>query len=134
MFEVTTFEVRPDEDKTSEETTFEEPSSSLLLSSLELSDTQVYEPSIRARLGTAARLCTLDPGPSTSRASSATRTACGHTTFEVTCFEMTTFEETTFEVTPFEAKLAADNQSEETTFLSDTLPPADTPSLRMCSV
>jgi len=30
-------------------------SSSLLLSSLELSDTQVYEPYIRARLGTAAK-------------------------------------------------------------------------------
>ena len=32
-------------------------SSSLLLSSLELSDTQVYEPSIRALLGTASHLC-----------------------------------------------------------------------------
>ena len=32
-------------------------SSSLLLSSLELSDTKVYEPYIRARLGTAAHLC-----------------------------------------------------------------------------
>jgi len=32
-------------------------SSSLLLSSLELSDTHVYEPLIRARLGTAAHLC-----------------------------------------------------------------------------
>ena len=32
-------------------------SSSLLLSSLELSDTQVYEPEIRARLGTAAHFC-----------------------------------------------------------------------------
>ena len=32
-------------------------SSSLLLSSLELSDTKVYEPSIRARLGTAAHFC-----------------------------------------------------------------------------
>jgi len=32
-------------------------SSSLLLSSLELSDTQVYEPYIRARLGTAAHFC-----------------------------------------------------------------------------
>ena len=31
--------------------------SSLLLSSLELSDAQVYEPYIRARLGTAAHLC-----------------------------------------------------------------------------
>ena len=31
--------------------------SSLLLSSLELSDTKVYEPSIRARLGTAAHFC-----------------------------------------------------------------------------
>jgi len=31
--------------------------SSLLLSSLELSDTKVYEPEIRARLGTAARFC-----------------------------------------------------------------------------
>ena len=30
-------------------------SSSVLLSSLELSDTQVYEPQIRARLGTTAR-------------------------------------------------------------------------------
>ena len=30
---------------------------SLLLSSLELSDTQVYEPEIRARLGTAAHFC-----------------------------------------------------------------------------
>jgi len=33
------------------------PSSSLLLSSLELSDAKVYEPSIRARLGTAAHFC-----------------------------------------------------------------------------
>jgi len=32
-------------------------SSSLLLASLELSDTQVYDPSIRARLGTAAHFC-----------------------------------------------------------------------------
>ena len=32
-------------------------SSSLLLSSLELSDTNVYEPYIRARLGTAAHFC-----------------------------------------------------------------------------
>ena len=32
-------------------------SSSLLLSSLELSDTQVYEPQIRALLGTAAHFC-----------------------------------------------------------------------------
>jgi len=32
-------------------------SSSLLPSSLELSDTKVYEPQIRARLGTAAHLC-----------------------------------------------------------------------------
>ena len=32
-------------------------SSSLLVSSLELSDTQVYEPQIRACLGTAARFC-----------------------------------------------------------------------------
>ena len=32
-------------------------SSSLLLSSLELSDTKVYEPEIRARLGTAAHFC-----------------------------------------------------------------------------
>ena len=32
-------------------------SSSLLLSSLELSDTQVYEPSIRALLGTASHFC-----------------------------------------------------------------------------
>jgi len=32
-------------------------SSSLLLSSLELSDTQVYAPSIRARLGTAEHFC-----------------------------------------------------------------------------
>jgi len=31
--------------------------SSLLLSRLESSDTKVYEPSIRARLGTAAHLC-----------------------------------------------------------------------------
>ena len=31
--------------------------SSLLLSSLELSDTKVYEPEIRARLGTAAYFC-----------------------------------------------------------------------------
>ena len=31
--------------------------SSLLLSSLELSDTKVYEPQIRARLGTAAHFC-----------------------------------------------------------------------------
>jgi len=35
------------------------PSSSLLLSSLELSDTHVYEPQMRARLGTAAYLCVL---------------------------------------------------------------------------
>ena len=34
-----------------------ESSSSVLLSSLELSDTQVCEPSIRARLGTAAHFC-----------------------------------------------------------------------------
>ena len=35
-----------------------QPSSSLLLSSLELSvDTKVYEPSVRARLGTAAHFC-----------------------------------------------------------------------------
>ena len=33
-------------------------SSSLLLSSLALIDTQVYEPEIRARLGTAAHFCT----------------------------------------------------------------------------
>ena len=32
-------------------------SSSLLLSSIELSDTQVYEPYIRARLGTASHFC-----------------------------------------------------------------------------
>jgi len=32
-------------------------SSSLLLSSLELSDTKVYAPQIRARLGTAAHFC-----------------------------------------------------------------------------
>jgi len=32
-------------------------SSSVLLSSLELSDTKVYEPSIRARLGTASHFC-----------------------------------------------------------------------------
>ena len=32
-------------------------SSSLLLSRLELSDTQVYQPQIRARLGTAAHFC-----------------------------------------------------------------------------
>ena len=32
-------------------------SSSLLLSSLELSDTQVYEPQIRALLGTASHFC-----------------------------------------------------------------------------
>ena len=32
-------------------------SDSLLLSSLEMSDTDVYEPSIRARLGTAAHFC-----------------------------------------------------------------------------
>ena len=32
-------------------------SSSLLLSNLELSDTKVYEPYIRARLGTAAHFC-----------------------------------------------------------------------------
>ena len=32
-------------------------SSSLLLSSLELSDTQVYEPQLRALLGTAAHFC-----------------------------------------------------------------------------
>ena len=32
-------------------------SSSLVLSSLELSDTKVYEPSIRARLGTASHFC-----------------------------------------------------------------------------
>jgi len=31
--------------------------SSLLLSSLEMSDTKVYEPQIRARLGTAAHFC-----------------------------------------------------------------------------
>ena len=31
--------------------------SSLLLSSLELSDTKVYEPQMRARLGTAAHFC-----------------------------------------------------------------------------
>ena len=31
--------------------------SSLLLPNLELSDTKVYEPSIRARLGTAAHFC-----------------------------------------------------------------------------
>jgi len=36
----------------------EHPSSpSLLLSSLELSDTQVYEPSVRALLGTASHFC-----------------------------------------------------------------------------
>ena len=35
-------------------------SSSLLLSSLELSGTKVYEPSIRARLGTAAHFCEVD--------------------------------------------------------------------------
>jgi len=35
-------------------------SSSLLLSSLELSDTKVYEPSIRARLGTAAHFCGME--------------------------------------------------------------------------
>jgi len=34
-------------------------SSSVLLASLELSDTQVYEPQIRALFGTAAHLCTL---------------------------------------------------------------------------
>ena len=33
-----------------------QPSSSLLLSSLELSDTKVYEPQIRARLGTTAAM------------------------------------------------------------------------------
>jgi len=33
------------------------PSSSLLLSGLELSDTQVYEPQIRALLGTAPHFC-----------------------------------------------------------------------------
>ena len=32
-------------------------SSSLLLSSLELSDTQVYEPQLRARLGAASHFC-----------------------------------------------------------------------------
>jgi len=32
-------------------------SSSLLLSSLELSDTTVYEPQLRARLGTTAHFC-----------------------------------------------------------------------------
>jgi len=40
--------------------------SSLLLSSLELSDTTVYEPEIRARLGTAAHFCevvALPPAP-----------------------------------------------------------------------
>ena len=37
------------------------PSSSLLLSSLELSDTKVYEPQIRALLGTTSQ--TLDPKP-----------------------------------------------------------------------
>ena len=42
-------------------------SSSLLLSSLELSGTKVYEPKIRALLGTAAHFCqvvvhTTDPG------------------------------------------------------------------------
>ena len=36
--------------------------SSLLLSSLELSDTEVYEPSIRARLGTAAHFCEVPLG------------------------------------------------------------------------
>ena len=39
------------------------PSSSLLLSSLGLSDTQVYEPQIRALLGTASHFCEL-VGPS----------------------------------------------------------------------
>jgi len=34
-----------------------EKSSSLLLSSLELSDTKVYAPQMRARLGTAAHFC-----------------------------------------------------------------------------
>ena len=34
------------------------PSSSLLFSSLALSDTEVYEPQIRARLGTASIICT----------------------------------------------------------------------------
>jgi len=34
---------------------------SVLLSSLELSDTKVYEPSMRARLGTAAHFCAPSP-------------------------------------------------------------------------
>ena len=37
--------------------------SSLLLSSLELSDTKVYEPYIRARLGTAAHFCEVVGNP-----------------------------------------------------------------------
>jgi len=40
-------------------------SSSLLLSSLELSDTKVYEPSIRALLGTASHFCEVVAGQST---------------------------------------------------------------------
>jgi len=39
------------------ETRILHPSSSFLLSSLELSDTKVYEPATRARLGTAAHFC-----------------------------------------------------------------------------
>ena len=51
-------------------------SSSLLLSSLELSDTQVYEPYIRARFGTAAHFCEVgacDGGDSREDADEAVR-------------------------------------------------------------
>ena len=48
--------------------------SSLLLSSLELSDTKVYEPQIRARLGTAAHSC--EEGVLKLRTAVCVRTTC----------------------------------------------------------
>jgi len=54
-FELCTSYVGAKRDHTTLNTT--NSSSSLLLSSLELSDTEVYAPYIRARLGTAAHFC-----------------------------------------------------------------------------